>query len=201
MDENNKWYCNIIFIIDSSKSMQGAKIDTVNSAIEELVPELIDISELNSDVSIYVNALKMGDSVRWLFKDMCRVEIFRWHDIHVSGNRNMGQALQELDSKLRYGKFFNDSKKYFKPIVFFLTDGASEDNYREPLNLLKKNILFNEAIKVGVAIGSEADRDFLVELTGFEDHIVTGHTPEILKHRIVFKEFDNPDALEIKVDS
>lgn len=197
MDENNKWYCNIIFIIDSSKSMQGAKIGTVNSAIEELVPELIDISTASSDVSIYVNALKIGDSVRWLFKDMCKGETFRWHNIHAGGNRNIGQSLRELDRKLRYGKFFNDSKKYFKPIVFFLTDGVSEDNYRESLNLLKKNNLFNEAIKVGVAIGSEADQDFLMEFTGFKDHIVTAHTPEILKRWIVFKELDNLDALEM----
>ena len=71
METPKEWICNIIFIVDASESMKCAKIGTVNSAIEELVPELMDISECNVDVSIYVNALKIGNSVRWLFKDMC----------------------------------------------------------------------------------------------------------------------------------
>lgn len=190
MDECGKWFCNIIFIVDASESMQGAKIGTVNSAIEELVPELIDISESNQDVDLYVNALKISDSVRWLFKDMCRGETFKWHDIHAGGARNIGLSLQEIDRKLCYGEFFDESRNYFKPIIFFLTDGSSEDDYKEPLNSLKKNRFFTEAIKVGVAIGSEADREFLTQFTASEDCIISVHTPESLQRWITFTEFD-----------
>lgn len=95
-----KWNCNIIFAVDASESMQGAKIGTVNSAIEELVPELIDIAESNGDVSLYINALKISSSVRWLFREMCQGENFKWHNIHAGGARNIGMALDELNCKM-----------------------------------------------------------------------------------------------------
>ena len=42
----------LFFVVDTSGSMGGAKIGTVNSAIEEVVPELKDISESNADAQI-----------------------------------------------------------------------------------------------------------------------------------------------------
>ena len=38
----------LFFVVDTSGSMSGAKIGVVNSAIEEIVPELKDISESTS---------------------------------------------------------------------------------------------------------------------------------------------------------
>lgn len=193
METPKEWICNIIFIIDASESMKGAKIGTVNSTIEELVPELMDISECNTDVSIYVNVLKIGSSVRWLFKEMCCAETFRWHDIHASGSRNTGMALDELNRKLSSDGFFDGSKKYLKPIVFLLTDGTSEDDYKEPMKVLRNNPYFNRAIRVGVAIGADADRDLLIQFTDCEDRVVTVHTPDMLKKWIYFEEFEEPD--------
>lgn len=48
-------HCVIIFIIDASESMRGAKIRTVNSAIEEVIPELKDIAEASCDVDLELN--------------------------------------------------------------------------------------------------------------------------------------------------
>ena len=190
MEDNALRYCNIIFVVDASESMQGAKIGTVNSAIEELVPELRDISESNGDVALGVNALKISDSVRWLFKDICSAGDFKWHDIHAGGARNIGMAMNELNRQMSYNGFFEENKKYFKPIVIFLTDGSSDDDYRESLESLKKNPFFNRAIKIGVAIGSAADRPFLTEFTDCAEQVIEVHTPESLKHWIRFEELE-----------
>lgn len=148
--------------------------------------ELRDISESNGDVALGVNALKISDSVRWLFNGICSVEDFKWHDIHAGGVRNIGMALNELNQQLSYNGFFEEDKKYFKPIVFLLTDGTSDDDYREPLESLKKNPFFNGAIKIGVAIGSDDDRPFLTEFTDCEDKVITVYTSEALKKWIQF---------------
>ncbi len=190
MKDNALRYCNIIFVVDASESMQGVKIGTVNSAIEEVVPELRDISESNGDVALGINVLKISNSVRWLFKDICSARDFKWHDIHAGGARNIGMALNELNRQMSCDGFFEESKKYFKSIVFFPTDGSSEDDYGEPLELLRRNTFFNRAIKVGIAIGSYADREFLIEFTGCADHVITVHTPESLKHWIRFEEIE-----------
>lgn len=179
-------HCNIIFVVDASDSMQGAKIGTVNSAIEELVPEIQDIAETNGDAEIGVNVLKISDSVRWLYKGICSAGEFKWHNIHAGGSRNIGMALNELNRQMSYEGFFVENKNYFKPIVFFLTDGSSEDDYREPLELLKQNYFFNRAIRIGVAIGRDADRSFLTEFTDCADRVITVHTPEAILKTIQF---------------
>ena len=47
----------LFFVVDTSGSMTGSKIGTVNSAIEEIVPELKEISESNADAQIKVATL------------------------------------------------------------------------------------------------------------------------------------------------
>ena len=56
----------LFFVVDTSGSMSGAKIGTVNSAIEEVVPELKDISESNADAQIKVATLSFSTGARWI---------------------------------------------------------------------------------------------------------------------------------------
>ena len=184
-------HCVIIFIIDASESMRGAKIRTVNSAIEEVITELKDIAEASCDVDLELNILKISDSARWLYNDICKIDSFKWHEIHASGDRNVGMALKELDHQLRYGRFFTYNKKYLRPIVFLLTDGSSDDDYTESLNLLENNMFFIKAKRVGVAIGIDADREFLTDFTGNEEQVITVLTPEVLKKWIQFEELED----------
>lgn len=62
---HNKKIQNIVFIISNSSSMAGCKISTVNSALEEFVPELIDISENNLEVEIRISIMSVSDCTRW----------------------------------------------------------------------------------------------------------------------------------------
>ena len=62
----------LFFVVDTSGSMSGAKIGTVNSAIEEVVPELKDISESNADAQIKVATLSFSTGARWI--DSARIE-------------------------------------------------------------------------------------------------------------------------------
>ncbi len=47
----------VFFIVDTSGSMQGAKIGAVNSAIEEVLPEIAKISDENADAEIKIAVL------------------------------------------------------------------------------------------------------------------------------------------------
>ena len=180
--------CVVIFVIDSSDSMSGTKIETINAAIEELVPELKLITECNDDVKIMVNALKICDTPRWLNTTPVRVDCFSWKKLHAGGKRNIGKALAELNSKLSACAFFNDDKLYLKPIIFFMTDGTSSDTFADSMRVLKENKLFESSIRVGVAIGEYADRDFLADFCDSNEHVITVHTPEALKKWIRFED-------------
>ena len=47
----------LFFLVDTSGSMYGTKIGTVNTAIEEIIPELKDLSENNADAEIKIATL------------------------------------------------------------------------------------------------------------------------------------------------
>ena len=44
----------LFFIVDASGSMDGAKMGTLNSAIEEVIPEIRKISAENADAAIKI---------------------------------------------------------------------------------------------------------------------------------------------------
>ena len=48
----------LFFVVDTSGSMAGDKIGSVNDAIRETVPDLRDLSDGNPDASIKIAALE-----------------------------------------------------------------------------------------------------------------------------------------------
>lgn len=54
----------VFFIVDTSGSMQGAKIGAVNSAIEEVLPEIAKISDENADAEIKIAVLDFSTDAK-----------------------------------------------------------------------------------------------------------------------------------------
>ena len=86
----------LFFVVDTSGSMSGAKIGTVNSAIEEVVPELKDISESNADAQIKVATLSFSTGARWIDSAPVAAENFRWNYLDASGVTDLGAACMQL---------------------------------------------------------------------------------------------------------
>ena len=57
---------NLIFIIDSSGSMEGEKIGAVNNAIRDVISIMPDIQEDTSDAKIKISALTFSDTCKWV---------------------------------------------------------------------------------------------------------------------------------------
>lgn len=176
----------LFFVVDTSGSMTGSKIGTVNSAIEEVVPELKDISETNADAQIKVAALEFSTGARWVTSVPIAAEDFRWNYLNASGLTDLGEACIQLDKKLSKGEFMSDATGSFAPAIFLMSDGGPTDNYTHGLEKLKQNNWFKKAIKVAVAIGDDANTSVLAEFTGNSESVITVHTPEALKKWIQF---------------
>ena len=56
----------LFFMVDTSGSMSGEKIGRVNTAIDEIVPEIKRISEENADAQIKVATLEFSTGARWM---------------------------------------------------------------------------------------------------------------------------------------
>lgn len=176
----------LFFVVDTSGSMDGAKIGTLNQAIEDVIPEIREISQNNADAEIKIAVLEFSSGARWITPFPIPAEDFEWQYLNAIGLTDFGEACAQLDEKLSRNSFMSDITGSFAPAIFLLSDGAPTDEYKESLNKLKTNNWFKKAIKVAVAIGEDANRNILAEFTDNVEGVLTVHNPEALKKMIRF---------------
>ena len=176
----------LFFVVDTSGSMSGSKIGTVNAAIEEIVPEIQEISSTNADAQIKVATLEFSTGARWVDSEPIAAENFRWNYLDAGGVTDLGEACNQLNEKLSRNAFMSDATGSFAPAIFLMSDGEPTDNYRHGLDRLKQNNWFKKAIKVAIAIGDDANKNVLADFTGNVESVITVHTPEALKRWIQF---------------
>ena len=176
----------LFFVVDTSGSMSGSKIGTVNVAIDEVVPELRELSGKNADAQIKVATLAFSTGARWMDSEPVSAENFRWNYLDASGVTDLGEACLQLNEKLSRNAFMNDAKGSFAPAIFLMSDGEPTDNYKHGLEKLKQNNWFKKAIKVAIAIGDDANKSVLAEFTGSVESVIATHKPYELKKWIQF---------------
>jgi uncharacterized protein YegL len=177
----------LFFMIDSSGSMEGDKIGQVNTAIEEVIPALRDVSDDNADAQIKVAALEFSSGARWITANgPVEVDQFSWNYIDAGGVTDLGAACKALNEKLSTKAFMNEATGSFAPAIFILSDGEPTDDWQSGLNLLKQNNWFKAAVKVAVAIGEEANKVVLKEFTGTMEAVLTVRNAAMLKKMITF---------------
>jgi uncharacterized protein YegL len=177
----------LFFIVDTSGSMSGAKIGSLNDAIRETVPDLKDLSAHNTDAKIEIQALKFDSSVTWLYPQPIDSEQFVWNDLSTGGCTELGAALKELNAKLSHSHgFMKSDSGSFAPVIILLSDGEPTDEYKPELEEIKKNTWFKHAIKVAIAIGNDANKRILAEFTGQAELVIEVHNKADLKKFIKF---------------
>jgi uncharacterized protein YegL len=176
----------LFFAVDTSGSMSGSKIDSVNTAIHEVLPELKGISAENADAAIKIAALEFSSGAEWLYDKPVEADSFRWHDLKADGITDLGEACRMLNQKLSRSQFMQEAVGSFAPVIILLSDGEPTDNYKKELDVLKSNNWFKSAIKIAVAIGEEANREVLKEFTGNVECVLEANNPSVLKKMIRF---------------
>lgn len=175
----------IFFLQDGSGSMHGIKIGTLNTAMEEMLPEMIGVG--GADAEVYIAVLKYDGKVTWITPEPVLVEEFqKWPRLTADGMTSMGAAFKELNRKLSRSEFMSAPSVSFAPVIFMMTDGQPNDDWETGLNILKKNRWFQYALKIGVGIGSDANMDVLREFTGDPELAIQTHGAKELKKLIRF---------------
>ena len=177
----------LFFLIDTSGSMVGAKIGSVNDAIENVLPMIGEISDENPDAEINVAALEFSTGVKWLYDEPKGAKDFIWQKVEADGLTSLGEACEELSRKLsRTGGFMPTSSGsgYFAPAIILLSDGGPTDNFEGGLKVLQGNSWFKNAIKIAIAIGEDADKEVLRQFTGSSEAVITVHNIDALKKMI-----------------
>lgn len=173
----------IFFLIDVSGSMKGTRIGSLNSTMEELLPSLIGVGEASTDVKIAI--MKFSTNVEWVTKEPVRIEEYQyWNRLEAEGLTFMGDAFLELSSKLSRSSFLNSPSLSYAPVIFLLSDGAPNDDWRKGLETLRQNRWFQYGLKIALGIGSEVDMDVLREFTGNDELAVQAKNADQLRELI-----------------
>jgi uncharacterized protein YegL len=180
----------LFFMADTSWSMDGKKIGTLNEAIKNVIPEIQEISDNNADAKIKIAAMKFSNGAEWLYPTPIEAENFKWKYLNTDGLTDFGTACKMLNEGLsrkeETGGFMYAASGSFAPAIFLLSDGEPTDEYHNALEQLKNNNWFKNAIKIAIAIGDDANVDVLTEFTGSKEAVITVHTPEALGKLIRF---------------
>ena len=155
----------IFFLIDTSGSMEGKKIGAVNSAIEELIPDLRHLSESQADSEIKLSVLKFSTGCEWVTPALMSLDAFDdWEPLDANGLTDLGVAFLELNDKLSKNGFMDRgaaSSGFYAPVILLLSDGEPTDDYLTALKKLQQNKWYQAALKIAIAIGEDANREVL----------------------------------------
>ena len=175
----------LFFLIDTSGSMIGSKIGSVNDAIENVLPMIGEISDENPDAEIRVAALEFSTGTRWLYDEPKEGKEFIWQPVVAEGLTSLGEACEELEKKLhRNGGFMTSPSGCYAPAVILLSDGGPTDNFEAGLSKLQSNSWFKNAIRIAIAIGDDADMEVLKKFTGSAEAVIKVHNVDALKKMI-----------------
>jgi uncharacterized protein YegL len=175
----------LFFVVDASGSMGGSKIGAVNTAIEEVIPALADVSDENPDAVIKVAVLEFSSGVRWITQNgPVESDKFQWNYIDAAGMTDLGEACRELNAKLSRKAFMQEAAGSFAPVIFLLSDGAPTDDFAAGLAVLQQNSWYRVAGKVAIAIGDDADKEVLEQFTGTAETVLEVHDSATLKRLI-----------------
>ena len=177
----------LFFLIDTSGSMSGKKIQSVNDAIENVLPIIGEISDENPDAEINIAAMKFSTGVDWVYNEPKEAKDFIWQPVSPEALTSLGEACRELSRKLSRSNGFmptSTGSGYYAPAIILLSDGGPTDDFQGGLKVLKENSWFKNAIKVAIAIGDDADEDVLKDFTGSSEAVIKVHNIDALKTMI-----------------
>lgn len=176
----------VFFLIDTSGSMAGGKISSLNVAIRDTIPMLSQLSSENTDTEIKIAALQFASGCDWMYPRPLPVEDFEWNDLEANGLTSLGAAYQELLKKLsQTSGFMQEANASCAPVMILFSDGVPTDDAKHGLEHLKENNWYNAAIKIAVAIGDDANKDVLKEFVkNNNEAVLTVHNVNDLKKMI-----------------
>jgi len=152
-----------IWLADCSGSMQGPKIEALNTAIREAIKPMQEVADDNPQAQVLVRAIKFSDGAQWHVSQPTEVHDFKWSDLNADGVTDLGKALTMVADAL---KVENMPERGLPPVLVLISDGQPTDDVATGLKALMDQPWGKKAVRIGVAIGDDADLDVLQKFIG-----------------------------------
>ncbi|WP_195663242.1 vWA domain-containing protein [Bacteroides congonensis] len=153
----------LYLLLDTSGSMEGAKISALNDSMENIIVDLQE-KALNG-IDIKVSVLSFARHIKWMYKSPINILDFVWKPLTASGMTSLGLACCELAKAI----VVNTQEENIA--IVLLSDGCPTDDYDEGIKELRKLPRFNQANKFAIALGNNADIKSLLSFVDYQENI------------------------------
>jgi uncharacterized protein YegL len=158
------------WICDTSGSMAGRKIESLNFAMKEALGAMRERAHENPNANVFVRIATFDDDARWITPERTPLESLRWRDLKVDrGLTAMGAALDLVAQALEESP---EAAPSYPPVLVLTSDGMPTDTipglptFAQGLKRVLDSPLGRHAVRLAIAIGDEADLDVLAEFIG-----------------------------------
>lgn len=167
-----------IWIVDCSGSMMGEKIQSLNYAIRQTIPDMKQAAEDNPNAQLYIRAITFSEGAKWQIATPTPIEEFEWLDVAAEGLTDMGKAFELVADQLEMPPM---PERALPPVLVLISDGQPTDHYKESLDKLLNLPWGKKAVKIAIAIGQDADEEVLKEFVAHaEMPVLKANNPEAL---------------------
>lgn len=186
-DRIAKQKLNVILLVDTSRSMNGKRMEQVNNAVGDISKYLTALQEENVNIDFYLSILCFGTDAYWhMDQKAISVKEYVHTPIKAHGQSNLHLAYKELNEVLKKeskGGMMPDFGGV-APIILLLSDGhPSKGNVNEELERLRSKPWFKVALKYGIAIELDDTRtiNILKQFVSNNGDVITSFKPNMLE--------------------
>lgn len=164
----------VVLLLDASGSMaESGKLEALNRAVQEMLAAFA--AEPDVRAGIQVGAIAFGGDVRihlpLLDAEQAKLQ---WQPLQARGNTPLGSTLTKVQTMLE-DKSLIPSRSY-RPTLVLVSDGQPNDEWEGPLKRLLESPRASKAVRMAMAIGSDADAAMLQRfLNSPEARVFKGH--------------------------
>jgi uncharacterized protein YegL len=151
------------WIADCSGSMDGDKIQSLNTAIREAIPEMRRVAQNNPNAQVKVRAIKFSSGATWHIAQPTPIETFQWVNLTAGGVTDMGKAFQLVAEQLRVPPM---DPRGLPPVLVLITDGYPTDDYSRGLDAIMAEPWGRKSVRLAIGIGADADYNMLQKFIG-----------------------------------
>lgn len=171
------WLCDV----SGSMSVDG-KIESLNTAIRESIPEMQKAAGENPNAQVLVRAITFSSGAQWHIANETPAEDFKWEDLRADGVTDMGRAFLMVADQLKIPPM---KDRALPPVLVLISDGHPSDDWKGGLQQLMDLPWGKKAVRIGIAIGRDANPDVLKQfIANPEIPLLTANNPEQLTRYI-----------------
>ncbi|MGI2025499.1 vWA domain-containing protein [Shewanella glacialipiscicola] len=152
----------VIILADVSGSMSAdGKIEALNQALKDMIESFAQEGRMNAEIQL--GLITFGERVTQHLPLSPAHSIKAFSRLDASGRTPMGAAFDLVTELLEDNELI--PSRAYRPVVILVSDGHPTDEIRRPFERLVSGERSQKVTRLALAIGSDADLNFLKEFT------------------------------------